>query len=186
MEKPLFNYDNHSLREIPQDPEALKQFILELKMKLKSSTSTLATVQLLGEVGVHLRILLELNEAEEALLKAIELINNHNLDVKTRIQQEIRLAHVYQWKKDFQKSNKIFEQVIENCYNNIEAQSYLDFALQHCGKNFFDQTRYQEALDCFKKSLLIRIEKKSPVDQIASTQQALRETKKRLGLQENE
>jgi hypothetical protein len=49
---------------------------------------------------------------------------------KYETQQKIRLAHVYQWKKDFIKSTKMFSDIIESCRKNPELNVYLSFALQ--------------------------------------------------------
>lgn len=181
MKPPEFNYDDKTLRESPQNPEGLRQFILHLEDKLDQSLDASTQVSILGEIGVYLRILGQFDQAEDKFLKCLELIKSNSLGAKKEVQQKIRLAHVYQWKGDFQKSNQIFEKILSQCHHDLDAGTYLDFALQHAGKNLFDQEKYQAALECFTKALKVREGKNSPEDQIVSTHRAIQETKRRLG-----
>jgi len=91
-----------------------------------------------------------------------------------------RLPHICQWKKAFNLSNSLFDEVIHECTENSQAKSYLDFAYQHSGKNYFDQQQYTKALEHFNMALKIRIEKGSSKDQIDSTELAIRRTKELL------
>ena len=135
-----FKFDEN-LREVPVDPFALKLYIQKLRDSLKGVTDKKVQVSILGEIGTHLRCLGELDLAEKSLLHALQIISTDNLSVSLEIQQKIRLAHVLQWKKNFDKSNLLFSEIITSCKKNPAITAYLDFALQHAGKNFFDQNQ---------------------------------------------
>lgn len=72
---------------------------------------------------------------------------------------KLRLANTYQWERNFQKSNEMFEELVEIAEKYVEYKGYLDFVYQHNGKNLFDQEEYELALTNFKKALAIRIQK---------------------------
>lgn len=180
MDKRREYYFDDNLRDIPKDPEGLKALTIELEESLKEITDPRAKVRILGPLGVHLRTLQLLDQAQEKLLEALRLIQNHNLGTQWEVIQKIRLGHVLQWKKDFNASDVLFNEVLKTCRENKEAGEYLDFALQHAAKNLFDQAKYQEALALFKEALVLRKNKNSPADQLESTLHAIQITKTRL------
>jgi hypothetical protein len=57
------------------------------------------------------------------------------------ISQQIRLAHVYQWKKNFNLSNMMFEEILKTCEREEGLGALIDFSWQHAGKNYFDQQK---------------------------------------------
>lgn len=175
MKKPEFVLDEN-LRFVPKDPAALQNYVGSLKSDLGQIVDSVKRVSLLGEIGVYLRQLDHFEEAENHLQEALNIISDHNLGIAKEIQQKIRLAHVWQEKKYFNKSNQLFAEIIQVCQENIEAGSYLDFALQHVGKNYFDQGQYLLALGYFSEALEIRLKKNSPPDQIESSRAAIRRT----------
>jgi tetratricopeptide (TPR) repeat protein len=177
MDKRLNRTTNDQLRDIPCDPVGLKQYISELNESLKTTTDKQAQVKLLGEMGVHLRSLGELESAKAKLLEALKIIQSNQLGIKYEIQQKIRLAHVLQWQSLFEESNALFQQIISVCRADELAKSYLDFALQHSGKNLFEQKRFVEALTQFEEAMQIRIKRNAPIDQIESTKLAILKTK---------
>lgn len=177
--KPQFKL-NENLRFVPVDPADLARHIELLKLELKSAMDPSKRVSLLGEIAVYLRTLDCFDDAESCLLQALETISLHNLGVEKKVQQQIRLAHVWQEKKEFVKSDGLFSEVINCCRENGVAKKYLDFALQHAGKSYFDQGYYQAALAHFTEALKIRIEKKSPADQIESSQKAIQTAQERI------
>jgi len=179
MKPPILISDERSLREKPQIPSEVRDYIAYLESQLLGAVDPMKQVSLLGEIGSYLRILEDLTLAEEKIQLAMNLIETHKLGAQVEIQQKIRLAHIYQWKQDFEKSNTLFNEIIAFCRESSEAQKYLHFALQHAGKNFFDQQRYAEALTCFIEALKIRRERNAPLDQIESTKRAIEETKRR-------
>lgn len=180
MDKRLEKTFDENLREIPSDPKGLRQVIEELAQSLLITIDPKKRVSILGEMGVHLRSLDDLEEAERSLLEALEIIKHHQLGIQREIQQKIRLAHVLQWKRNFKGSDALFGEIIEVCRSNSDAAIYLDFALQHAGKNFFDQHRFKEALFLFEETLALRLKRQAPQDQINSTSLAIERTKAHL------
>lgn len=178
--KPVLLTDEVTLHEYAEDPEALSRYIELLKNEIKMAVEPIDKVRRLGETGVYLRSAGHLEEAEIYLLQALAIIETYELGLKIETQQKIRLAHIYQWQKNFSGSDELFEEVLNTCRQQNEADSYLPFALQHAGKNYFDQQKYKKALECFEEALKLRIERASPPDQIASTEQALRVTRGQL------
>ena len=175
-------YFDENLRDIPTHPEQLKKYVEKLKLDIKSKDSPKDQVRIMGEMGVYLRQLMQLNEAEQILSKALTLIETHSLGIKFEFQQKIRLAHVYQWQKRFAESSKLFSEVIHHCRNHPDLSVYLAFALQHAGKDLFDQGKLTDALLYFEEALQIRVQNNVPKDQIESTQLAVQVTKNRLSL----
>lgn len=177
MDKRLDRTTNDQLRDVPCDPEGLKQYISELTESLTNTTDVKTQVRLLGEMGVHLRSLLDLESAKSKLLEAFKIIHENQLGLKLEIQQKIRLAHVLQWQSLYDESNILFQKIISVCRTDESANVYLDFALQHSGKNLFEQKRYSEALSQFEEAMDLRVKRKAPADQIESTQFAIAKTK---------
>lgn len=177
MDKRLDRTTNDRLRDVPCDPEGLKEYISELNESLKTTSEAKTQVSLLGEMGVHLRSLLDLESAKNKLLQALKIIHENQLGLKLEVQQKIRLAHVLQWQGLYDESNIHFQEIIAVCRTNDSATIYLDFALQHSGKNLFEQKRYSEALSQFEEAMDLRIQRNAPADQIDSTQLALAKTK---------
>ena len=174
--KPEVEFDQ-DLREVAKEPAVVRAHIELLKKSHESATDIQKRVALLGELGVWLRVLGELDEAEAKLWEALKLIGDHALGVRLRTQQQIRLAHVLQWKKAFAQSDALFADIVARCEQSPELADYLDFALQHAGKNFFDQKRFQEALAFFERALVLRKKRAAPRDQIASTEFAIARTR---------
>lgn len=177
MDKRLETYFDENLRDLPRDPEGLKSYTVELEESLKLLSDPLKRASLLGQLGVHLRTLGHLDQAEFKLKEALRLVESNDLGIQREVVQKIRLAHVLQWKKYFRASDELFKEIINVCRSNKDAEGYLDFALQHAGKNLYDQNRLGEALVLFQEALQIRIKKSSPQDQIESTQLAIQRTK---------
>lgn len=171
---------NEQLREIPTYPEDLREYLQKLETSLQEAHDPEKQVSILGEMGVHFRRLDQTDIAKEKLLKALKLIEQNQLGLKKKIQQQIRLAHVFQWEKQYDQSNELFHQIISICRSSSDLRVYLDFALQHAGKNLFEQNRFQEALLMFEEALELRTQRNAPSDQIESTQSAIHTTQKAL------
>lgn len=180
MDKRLEKSFDENLRDIPLDPIGLRSFIGELRQALVKTNEPKKRVSFLGQIGVHLRSLGDLEEAQKYLLEALEIIRENELGIRLEVQQKIRLAHVLQWMRDFKQSDDLFRQIVAVCRSNDEARVYLDFALQHAGKNFFDQHRFDEALILFEEAMQLRVKRKAPQDQIDSAALAIKKTKSLL------
>lgn len=177
--RPQFVIDEN-LRFVPADPTALLKYVDSLKSELKEAIESSQRVSLMGEIAVYLRSLDQFEEAENFLLAALQIISSQNLGIAREVQQKIRLAHVYQEKKDFSKSDALFSEILKLCRENEDASQYLDFALQHSGKNYFDQANYSLAMAYFSDALELRLRKNSPPDQVESSQVAIRRTQERM------
>ncbi|MNJ94750.1 Tetratricopeptide repeat protein [compost metagenome] len=182
--KPEFSYDERTLREVPKDLEHLRAYIQELRDALPRAIDPKNKVSILGEIGTLLRSAGELFLAEQSLEEALSLVQSHSLGLQWEIQQKIRLAHVFQWQGRFDRSNGLFSEVMEICRRDGQVKNYLPFALQHSGKNFFDQGLWREALALFEEALALRMAQGAAQDQIESSQLALKETKRRLNIRE--
>lgn len=178
MVKPEFFLDLN-LRFRPVDLVHLNEYIQFLHDQLKTLHEPRELVRTLGELGVHLRSADRFTEAESALIKALEIIAEAKLGVAAEIQQKIRLAHVYQEQKDFVRSNALFDECLAVCQKE-KLDHYYPFALQHQGKNMFDQKRYAEALGFFERALKLRLGMGVPQEQIQSTEQAIERTRELL------
>ena len=169
---------NNNLREIVDNKADYEKVIDGLNSKLDSST-TEEQITILGSMGVMLRIINKLSESEVALNSALNLARELRLSDKIFI-TTIRLAHVYQWKKEFKKSEELFLSVEHTLEDNNINPALKAAYYQHYGKLKFDQELYQIALDLFRTSLKIRLEIGAPHNLIESSQQAITETEKRI------
>lgn len=170
---------NDQLRDIPDNPKDVLNYILKEKEKLKSIKEPKKRVEVLGKIGSFARMLEELDDAEAFLGEALKLINEHDLGVRLWVANGIRLAHVYQWMGAFDIAEEMFFNIAQMCEEKKEVSEYLNFTLQHFGKFFFDLGEYEEALEYFEKAMELR---KTIGDDslIKSTQFAIDVTKKHI------
>lgn len=168
------------LREVPSDLAGMEKYVQELQESLAIELEHRERVRRLGELGVYLRILNQLDSAEKSIRHALAIVDANNFGVGLRVQNEIRLGNILQWKKSFVESNLLFEKTIEQCRSHLDGKKFLGFALQHAGKNLFDQKKFQEALDLFQECLALRERMQSPVDQLESTRFAILMTRNKL------
>lgn len=152
---------------------ALERSVRELKVQLLLTQNIREQVSLLGQMGVYLRSLDLFDEAETALQQALQKVAQHKLGLRKEIQNKIRLAHVYQEAKKFRQSNSLFNEILNFCKKVEAAAPLLHFALQHSGKNQFDQGQYLVAFQAFEETLELRTKNSAPPDQLESTQSAL-------------
>ncbi len=169
-----FEY-NDQLRAVPKDSRKFHKYIEVLSDSL-SKVNLKEKVTVLGELAVYLRINGSVDLAEEYLLEALSIIEKENLGRQKEVQQKIRLGHVLQFKRRFDESNKLFSEILKTCSKSSDLASYKAFALQHSGKNLFDQGRYREALILFQQALEIRLRDNVAEDQVDSTRSAIERT----------
>jgi tetratricopeptide (TPR) repeat protein len=159
-----YTFDSN-LQECLENFEDVNKHIRILLATLDSTANLAERAKILGEVGVFLRMLRRLDEAQKYLEDAISLLESVDKNGLNAMTQKIRLAHVFQWQRKFALSNQLFSDLISDANND----KILDFIWQHAGKNYFDQKRYGEAVEAFHKALRIRIDRKAPIDQIESS-----------------
>jgi tetratricopeptide (TPR) repeat protein len=169
MELPPFKFDT-SLKEYPLDTAQWNSFIQDLLEQLKSSKK----IEIYESLGTALRIARRFDEAELYLSKALALSESPS----KKIQNLVRLAHVYRWENEFSKAQVLFDQV-RSLINEFEVSVSLRAAYhQHLGKLYFDQGFMGLAVTEFELALKIRRMNHLPQDQIDSTLLALNESKK--------
>ncbi len=173
----LYEIDE-DLREAPKDLNLVLSRIDEVAAAMNEDVETEDRVRHLGELGFLYRTIGELDAAEAFLGEVMELIEEDDLGPRFYVIYGIRLAHVWQWQMRFEESNPMFDSIIEVCEKVTECQDLLDFALQHMGKNLFDQGRFDEAALFFEQALLLRL-KKCDKKLIESTKRALDVCRKR-------
>ncbi|MEK7355965.1 MAG: tetratricopeptide repeat protein [Bdellovibrionota bacterium] len=176
---PVFKFDER-LREVPADKAAFDAYLGFLEGRRQIETRPAERASLLGELGVQYRCSNRLDEAETVLREALRLILTDRLGVRRQVQQNLRLANVLQWQEKFDQSTPLFAETLATCRAIAEAMPFLDFALHHSGKNFFDQGKWTDALALFEEALTIRKRREAPADQIQSTEQAIAQTKKNM------
>jgi tetratricopeptide (TPR) repeat protein len=173
--RPNYHFDS-DLREVPNDPLEWTKSVEQLFEILKNESED--KLQIYEHLGIATRILLRLSESESFLLKAVSL-SYDNPNHSHLIQNLIRLAHTYQWKKEFSKAHLLFDQV-RTLSNQKPISEGLKAAYhQHLAKNYFDQSYYGLAVIEFELALKMRIRIQAPADQIESTKASLKEAQKR-------
>ena len=174
-----YHFDDN-LHDVPNSPAQMRQAISFLQSKLDSNREDLPQqISLLGLIGGYARMLHDFSTAATALNSALNLC--HRLkDERLKIANLIRLAHLYQWQKQYDRSEALLDKVLIECKNNPLLELYCNFAYQHLGKCKFDQAKYKQAQHCFGKALKLR-QIKGDRSLIDSTQLALNVTQQRIG-----
>jgi tetratricopeptide (TPR) repeat protein len=170
---------NEDLHEVAENPLDMELFVEDQLIVLNTVQKPDERVRVLGLLGTYLRILRRLNEAQDYLEKSLEIIERHKLYTTLKVQQQIRLAHVYQWQKNFSKSNELFDELIQ-ISETTELDVLHDFIWQHVGKNYYDQQKWTEARKAFEKALKLREIRHAPEDQLQSSRDSLRLTLQKM------
>lgn len=161
---------NQDLREVLNSPGDVERACGLLRESLQQSGVDQAKV--FGQLGVYLRLLGKLEEAEYCLIKSVRTLESTKASASRVIAAWLRLAHVYQWQQRYAEAGAIFAATVEEA-RRLEDQGELEsFALQHAGKNLFDQARYAEAQRFFEQALMIR-ERLNNADLIQSSRVAV-------------
>lgn len=170
---------DEKLKDFFEKPSDVHRYIEEEIKQLKKTSDMLERVKMLGLIGVHFRILEDLDRSKKYLQEAIQLIRENNLGLKLQVVNEMRLAHTYQWERNFELSKEIFEKLEKICELESDVVCYRHFLFQHFGKYYFDLKEYKRALYYFKNALLLR---KNDGEQslIESSQFAIEITEKKL------
>jgi tetratricopeptide (TPR) repeat protein len=168
-----------NLREQPFDAQAMANGVAWLARRIASSGADRhALARLKGMHGVYCRILGMLDEALLSLEQAVVMAESV-LDARLVFINQLRLAHVYQWQGRFDLSTPMFEALLQRAESDRHLGLLLDFALQHAGKNAFDQGKYAEALSHFAGALALR-RLKNDARLLASTETAIAAARQRM------
>jgi len=176
---PNFQFDE-DLREVPECRQEWEFFLNALKSELNREADSAKQLTLLGYAGSAARILLRLDEAELYLSKALALSRKAPTSIPS-IQNLIRLAHVYQWKGEFEKAHELFGEAKTLIEETEVSESLRATFHQHLGKYYFDQGYYGRAQAEFATALSLRDKIEVPNDQRESSRVALNEALKRWG-----
>lgn len=163
---------DEALREVAASPADMHRAIHVLQGQLdQPALETRQGLQILGRIGIYARILHDFTTAEQVLREAIALGEQADNPIATLV-NELRLAHVYQWRGQYNLSNQMFMILIARCEQQPALADYLDFIYQHAGKNAFDQGLYADALAYFEQAWTLRRQKQNQ-GLLASTNFAL-------------
>lgn len=171
--QPSYHFDQ-DLRDVPDNMDEWTSFFENLKSQLKEEVHPENRLHLIEYIGMTARTLLKFEEAETFLLKAVSLTYDSPKHGRL-IQNLIRLAHVYQWKKDFEKSHLLFDQARALMNERPVSDSLRAAYHQHLGKLYFDQQLYGLAQAEFGLALKIRKGIPAPMDQLQSSEASYNE-----------
>src|SRR3989344_377211 len=174
LELPPYKFDS-SLNDYPVDNEEWSAFIMNLLEKLRITSDIQKNLVIYEYLGMALRTARRFDEAELYLSKALALSESPS----KKIQNLIRLAHVYQWEKEFSKAKALFDQARYLINENDISEKLKSAYHQHLGKFYFDQGSMGLAVTEFELALNIRTTIKAAQDQIESTTLSLIEAKKK-------
>lgn len=179
IQMPGSHFDQ-DLRDVPDKVEEWIAFVDGLKDQLKDEKHLSKKLFLFEHIGMAARTLLRFDEAEFYLKKALALSHGHPSHNRV-IQNLIRLAHVYQWKKNFEKSQMLFDQAKALIDEKSVSEGLQAAYHQHLGKLYFDQRYFGKAQAEFSTALSIRLRIAAPKDQIKSSQDSQTQALKRWG-----
>ncbi|MFN8578715.1 MAG: hypothetical protein U0354_17945 [Candidatus Sericytochromatia bacterium] len=168
-----YSIDNDSLRAYPNNKNSMLLGILHLQeyLKLLDNKDAKEKAKLLSKISYYQKLIGNYIDSEKNQLKSIKIFEKID-DKKSRFISLIRLAQIYQFKNNYDKSTEIFNQLELEIDKDKNLDSYRDFLYQHIGKNEFEKKNYKLALDYFYKALDIR-NNKGDNDLIESTKLAI-------------
>lgn len=153
---PLACRFDERLREVPADPAAFAAEVDRLVEAVSAQRSHPAgQLAALGRAAPALRIAGRLDEARLAASAAVALADLLG-DTRAAFANQVRLAHVMQWQRRHDLATPLFERLVAQARAVGELADLLDFALQHAGKDLFDQRYFAQAERCFREALEIR------------------------------
>jgi len=177
--EPASHIDQQTQQDVADDPAALAASIEALTAVLAGGLDEPDELRVRARLGVELRRARRLDEALAVLTAEVALARR--VADPARVQHaRIRLAHVYQWRREFDVSDALFAELLaaEQLPDRTRA-----FTLQHAGRNAYDQRRWAWAAELFAAALAIRERIGAPADQIESSRDALAAASRRMGEQ---
>lgn len=151
-----YSFDKN-LREVLNCRADAESACRELQSAIESDTDIDSKARLLAKLGVYIRMLGGVEESARYLSESLQLLEHNGAPLVRLIAARLRLAHVFQWQQCFPECNQLFISCIEESKTLNDQGEMLSFALQHQGKNLFDQKEYDAALKCFYDSMMIRV-----------------------------
>ena len=113
-----------NLRDIPNSPKDMKKAVDFLKSELENNDLEASQrLQIIGLMGVYSRVLCYFSAARRYLKEAITLSEEYGNE-RSQIVNQIRLAHVYQWEKNYAVSKEMFSDAIAKCENHPQLKQY--------------------------------------------------------------
>ncbi|KYG66441.1 hypothetical protein AZI86_05175 [Bdellovibrio bacteriovorus] len=174
---PGFHFDS-DLRDVPNNLAEWESYLLDQQEKMKSAVNDEERLSLYEMAGISSRILMKLDKAEFYLMKSLAL--SYKGVAQSRILQNlIRLAHVYQWQREFKKAAGLFDQAKEIMNASEISDSLRASYHQHLGKLFFDQKFYGLAYGDFSTSYFLRQRNGAEAELLESSAIAISEALKR-------
>ncbi len=188
VKEPMCHIDAQTQREILVDPDSVQTWVEHLKAQgLAGDPMRVVWLRIAGrldeaeELGWQvLRRSGGPSNAEEAAGAALPL---------SAVTAAIRLAHVLQWKRQFELAHTLYERALETveavtpmCEDSAYADYLHPFAIQHQARCYFDEERYQEALDASQRAYDLRVAAGVPEDQVLSSSGLIEACRERLGL----
>ncbi|MCA1029713.1 tetratricopeptide repeat protein [Bacillus timonensis] len=159
------------LREKTSDSSMISDLINHTESYLNEDT-TLSMEDLFflyGMLGNLYRIVNQPIKAIDILEKCMVMAKD---DAAKKIVTLIRLGEALKYKGEHEKALHHFDEAISLCRQN-QVNSYMDFALQHKGKCLIEIGMFNEAEQCLKSALHIRMVKRND-SLISSTKAAIR------------
>jgi uncharacterized cupin superfamily protein/ribosomal protein S18 acetylase RimI-like enzyme len=179
VQRPSSHFDQ-DLRDVPDSLVEWTAFVEDLKVQLRDENHSDKKLMLFEHIGMAARTLLRFDEAEFYLKKALVLSYGYPSPGRL-VQNLIRLAHLHQWKKEFDKSQMLFDQAKSIIDEKSVSEGLQAAYHQHLGKLYFDWQYYGKAQAEFAVALSIRERIAAPKDQIESSKESLKEALKRWG-----
>lgn len=176
-----FSYGD-DLREVPEDSEQMRKGLEWLQDKLVELGPEDAgkAAGLLTQIAGYARIMGDFPLSEKCFKDSIRVFEEAG---KTELVflNKLRMAVLYQHMKNYTKSSEIYTGAIKfiRASKSAKVQNYLDFALQHYGKQLYEQKRFKDALDHFMEAYELRLAK-GDLDLMSSTEIAISKAKEAI------
>lgn len=157
--------DPVTLREIVTDTEQLRAILDAVQQRLDASSDDdrAGRSRLYGQRGVVLRLL---GDLDGALVAGRLSLRYSGTDPALITLAGVRLAHVHQWRGEYDVADGIYAQAIDGA-----PDGYRSFAHQHAGRSRYEQGDADAAIRHFQ--FAVRLRAHGPAELLASAEQAL-------------
>lgn len=157
--------DPVTLREIVTDPGQLSTILAAVRARIDDTRDDERRTRsrLYGQECVLLRLLGDLDAALQAGRLALRYSGT---DPATITLAGVRLAHVHQWRGEYETADAIFRQAIDGA-----PDGYHSFVHQHAGRSRYEQGDADAAIQHFEYA--VRLRANSAADLLASAEEDL-------------